>query len=435
MWQLRTTTQGSPETRRRQRRRLVGYVAGLAAVLLPLALIAWAGAPPESRFSARMVDLTQVSDSVLARPRVAVLEVDTADIQHLLANPGMRGRRWERLGRVAFLADGKVTFESVVGVRIAGRSSRFLPVKSFRLFFRSSAGATRPTAQAVGLDGEVPYESLVLHGDVRPYGQTAGFHYSNSVAYAITRRLGLMTAATVPVTLVINGGKPAPYVTTEHLTAALLQHRLGVDSLVRYDLREVGDRARLSAVGPLAQLRARYGPIEGWTMEQVGTVVDLDNLVRWLLSILFNGTQDTAQGILIQDLGRPTAQWYWIPWDYDVSFGRLDAPGATDIDEYHLRWLKRAEPPDEHDARATLLRHLFRTSEPFRQRFQAAFLVARDSLLTPEFIEATVAEFEAAAATHGIADRRYQALIRQFLARRPAVLTAQLPALLDPAHP
>ncbi|MDZ4673329.1 MAG: CotH kinase family protein [Gemmatimonadota bacterium] len=404
-------------------------------VVLPLVAMAWLGTPAEGRVSARMVDLGRVPDSVLSRPRLAVLEVDTFDIRDLMDNPGQRGRRWERLGRIAFLTDGEVTFESVVGVRIAGRSSRFLPVKSLRLFFRASAGATRPAAAAVGLDGDVSYESLVLHGDVRPYAGTDGFHYSNSIAYAITRRLGLLTAATVPVTLVINGGAPAPYVTTEHLTAEILKRRLGIDSLVRYDLREPGDRASLELVGPLAQLRQRFGRTEGWTMEQIGTIVDLDNLLRWLLSILFNGTQDTAQGILLHDLDRDSAQWYWVPWDYDVSFGRLDEAGRFDIDDYHLRWLKRTDLAKEPDARATLLRHLFRTSEPFRQRFHTAFLVARDSLVTPEFLEATMAEFEAAASTHGIADVRYQALIRQFLTRRAAVLTAQLPAFLDPNHP
>jgi hypothetical protein len=407
--------------------RLAGYVAAVGAIaMLTSALSARTEdtAPPTS--ARRLVDLAVISDSVRQRPRVVVLELDRGELSEIVRNPGRRGRHWERVGRVAFLTDGQVTFESPVGVRVHGGSSRFLPQKSLRLYFRPSLQASHPRSADVGLEGDMEYESLILHGDVRPDTGSLAYHYANPISYAVARRLGIMTAATVPASLVINGRSPLPYVTSEHINPRLVARLVGHDSITVYNLRDDVEKERVRSEGPIAELTARFGAVDGWTMDQVGEVVDLDNLINWWISVMYCGTRDIAQGTLILDHTKSRARWSWMAWDYDISFGRLDNPAVARGEDFYLQWLEgRARAPDP-DARAVLLRRLFTSSEPFRRRFAERFVVARDSLLTQAFLDRTLAEYEQAAVVHGITDLRYQQKTRDFLMQRSAVLTEQL---------
>lgn len=433
MWKLETRAPVPPELRRRAQLRLAGYVAAVGAIALVTTALA---ARPEGGrgrddSAMRLVDLEAVPDTVLQRSRVVVLELDQRELTEIQRNPARRGRHWERVGNVAFLTDGKVTFESPVGVRVHGGSSRFLPQKSLRLYFRPSLEAVRPTGEQVGLDGDLPYESLVLHGDARPDTGTLQYHYANPIAYAIARRVGLMTAATVPASLVINGGTPRPYVTSEHINPRLVAHRLGHDSITVYNLRDGTDKERLLTEGPIAELTKRHGPSSTWTMEQIGAVVDLDNLASWFLSVMYCGTRDLAQGTLILDHTKAAGKWSWMAWDYDISFGRLDDPVKGRGEDSWLQWLDERSLAPNADARGVLLHRLLTSSESFRHRFAERFVVVRDSLLTQDFLDRTLTEYERAAEEHGITDVRYQRKTRDFLMQRSAVLTGQLRARLS----
>ncbi len=431
MWKQETPSVSSTPHERRRRLRLAAYACAIVAIAGMTGAMSELARANAMRAESRYVDLRAVPDSVLRRPRVVVLEVDRDELNEIIAHPGQRGRHWERVGRIAFLSDGRLTFESPVGVRVHGGSSRYLPVKSLRLFFRPSLGATRPTSAEVGLEGDATYETLILHGDVRPDTGGMEFHYANPVSYAIAQRLGISTAATVPSSVVINGGQPLPYVTSEQLNPALLRARLGSDSAIIYNLRDVRDKERLRTEGPLAELHERFGQTSTWTMEQVGEVVDVENLINWFLSVVFCGTRDIAQGTLVHDPARAGAQWFWIGWDYDMSFGRLDDPGGGRAEDFHMKWLFSPVRAPDPDARAVILRHLFRTSASFRERFARRFVVARDSLVTARFLDGTLSTFERAATDNGITDRRYQMVMRDFLTRRSAVLTRQLQAQLS----
>lgn len=427
MWKLETDAVVPPEVRRRARVRLAGYVAAVGAIaVLTSALSARTDDPRRPNEALRLVDLAVIPDSVLQRPRVVVLELDQRELTEIVRNPERRGRHWERVGNVAFVSEGRVTFESPVGVRVHGRTSRFLPQKSLRLYFRPSLQASRPESREVGLAGDMQYETLVLHGDVRPDSGTLAYHYANPISYAIARRVGILTVATAPTTLVINGGAPRPYVTTEHINPRLVARLVGHDSLTVYNLRDDVDEERVRVEGPIAELTARFGAPETWTLDQVEEVVDVDNLINWFLSVMYCGTRDIAQGTLILDHTKTRGRWSWMAWDYDVSFGRLDHATPVPAERFYLQWLdNRANTPDP-DARAVLLRHLVASSEPFRRRFADRFVVVRDSLLTQSFLDQTLAEYEQAALAHGIPDRRYQQKTRDFLMQRSAGLTEQL---------
>jgi hypothetical protein len=432
MWRQETNSAFPEQVRQRRRVLLLGYLAGVATLALLTVAFSTVTSPVDGRARSPFVDLRAVPDSVLRRPHVVVLEIGEADFRDLANNPGQRGRHWERLGRAAFLADGKLTFETPVGVRIHGGSSRFLPLKSLRLFFRRSINATRPAAADVGLAGDMRYESLILHGDVRPDTGTLEFHYSNPIAYTVAERMGVMTARTLPMSLVMNGGPPVPYVLSEHLGPEVIGERLGHKNIRVYNLRDDADKKRLETEGPLAELTARYGGKENWTRERIGEVVDLDNLSRWFITLMFCGTRDLAQGMLVHDPERVGAKWFWVAWDLDMSFTRLEADIAPRAETFHLNVLIGNSGKDA-DMRRVLLRHLVKTSPSFRRDFVALFETARDSLITPAFLDETLVKYEHAAAVNGITDARYQVIIRDFLARRATILTEQLRTKFEPS--
>ncbi|MDE2994563.1 MAG: chitobiase/beta-hexosaminidase C-terminal domain-containing protein, partial [Chloroflexota bacterium] len=85
-------------------------------------------------------------------------------------NAERRGRAWERPVTVEWLSpEGEVGFSVSAGLRIHGSSSRVLPKKSFRLYFRGEYGPTELAYPLFGPEPGQTYDRLVLRsrGGVR----------------------------------------------------------------------------------------------------------------------------------------------------------------------------------------------------------------------------------------------------------------------------
>jgi hypothetical protein len=387
--------------------------------ILPAALATIATAGP-GRPRAGLVDLRAIPDSVLRRPAVAVLAVDGDGLAELYDHPFQRGRRWERVGQVAFLTNGAVQFESPVGVRVHGGGSRQQNPKSLRLFFRTALEAVDAPGRRIGFQRDREHQSLVLHSDRRAEAGGMAWHYVNPIAYEFARRLGVMTAETAPISVVINNAPPRPYILTEYLDLDWLEDRFGHRNFSIFDTKDSAVHEAITAEGPLAELTTRFGAQQNWTLENVAQVIDIDSMSRWFLTVLFCGTRDAAQGKLVRDRSRPDAKWFWVAWDLDHSFGRKDVFSAQTWELDHFEtMLGRNWTGPYRDARVVLLKHLFGTSDEFRQSFARRFMTARDSLLTPAWIDSTLSRYEGLAAINGVTDTGYQATIREFLAKRP----------------
>lgn len=418
----------------RVQRRLAWYVAGTFAIALFTFLLGGMSSTADARVGAPLPRRLLLRDSILARPSVAVLEVDPKELGELYENPKSRGRRWERAGTVAFMKGSSVEFASPVGIRIHGDASREAKVKSLRLYFRRSLASRTPTSHDLGLSGNRTFASIVLHGDVRSDWNGVEIHYASPLGYDMARRLGILAAHTSPITLIINDRPPLPYVVTERIDVDFLAARFGHRKFRSFDTKDDKQRKAYEAIGPLAVLQQRFGDQSNWTLERINQVVDVDNLARWFLLMSWCGTRDELQGAIVHDDSRPESPWFWIAWDMDYGFGRKsrsrEAPWR--VDTFKRLFLNdpnlRADRNEE--TRIVLLRHLFSTSEPFRQSFARMFVEARDSLLTPRFIEERLAFYEMNAARHGVSDTRYQATIREFLQHRPDELRQQINAFL-----
>jgi hypothetical protein len=392
----------------------------LCAVIVTLGSgIEWLDPFPEDRYQVQLSAETLPSTRAVSPRSVAegmeVLSVVVHDdALHdpeggLLTHPGARGRLWERPGYASYFTDGRLRLASSAGLRIhGGRSRRYSPVKSFRLYFRQKYGL--PAVPADLLFGEGPANNLtsvIAHNDVRKDRKGREWHLVNPLAYDIARRLGGITPRARPMQFYLNGEKQGVYVLTERINDEFFEARFGHAD---FDINSGRSRT---------QLRRWLRTTKPFTMERVGAVVDLPNLTSWALTVLFCATTDVLplrQSPLVRDLRDPAARWFWVTWDLDHSFMDvyLGAPQPWLLDTY-ARLLSRSEP------RSQILTRLLRTPD-FSRYFSDRLSAALNHQLTPEFLEERFGFYREAALRRGVADTRYLTVLDTFLKERPQVL-------------
>ncbi|MDP6609868.1 MAG: CotH kinase family protein [Vicinamibacterales bacterium] len=419
-------------------------LAGLAG--LPIAFLAvgiWmerggvgpsAGAPPPPRVEAADLDAGAVE---LGWPLMSVTLApdDLHDPRTgILANPEERGREWERRGTLEYYDEGELQFASDVGVRVHGGSSRLTsPIQSFRLYFREEYGAEQ-FAPGVIFDASAdPIDRLVAHNDLRTRfrrqarperaeSDRAYWHFVNPLAYDLATRIGAVAPQTKPARFFLNGAFLGVYVLTEYVTIPeFFESRFGYGQFS-------ADEAAMTA---LSRWLDESG--ESLTMARAAEQVDLENLTRWFLSVLFAGTGDPFQGPgQFYDATRASGGWLWVNWDMDLSFRRAgvnmferlrDQPGER----------RRGRRPSE--PRARLMTHLLANDAEYRRFFMTRFEAMLNHQLTPEFLDERFAHYEQIALDYEVESVAYLEMLREFLDRRAGILWAQTAQQLGTGAP
>ena len=333
----------------------------------------------------------------------------------ILANRTESGREWERPASMSYFDQGKLLFATGVGIRIHGGSSRVRDRKqSFRLYFRRQYGADQFEPGLLFDDTTEPLRHLVVDHDEAAHDSDRTWHFINPLAYDIARHVGCITVQTQPVRFFLNGEWQGVYVLSEHISDEYLESHFG--------------HADFQHEPPAFQaLSSWLGEQHPVTMAKVAPVIDLDNLTRWLLSVLFCATVDSIQGPgQFRDARDPNARWFWINWDMDGSFSTTryaEAPWEFDAFQEVLdragaprRLRRRSEPRPE------LLTTLFAEDQAYREYFKKIFVEVMNHRLTPEFLTARFEYYREIAHTYGLADTSYLETLRDFLTYRPAVL-------------
>jgi len=345
----------------------------------------------------------------------------------IVANPKKRGMRWERSAYVSFFERGSLTFATGTGLRVHGGKSRNVPEPSYRLHFRKVYGREQFAPGALFSGTRDPIRSLVVHNDVRRHTREKEpeyWRFVNPLAYDVAARIGCLVAETLTVRLLVNGEDLGPYVLTEHLDENDVAARLGHRDFVLVDTKPDQGPKEVKFGDP-----AVYDEFIAWatgaaplTLEQAAARVDIENLARWFLSVLYLGPTDHNQGMQVLDRSRPGATWFWINWDMDHSFvdrrNQADHPWEFDAFSGVLT--------DKHDLRAPILGRLLRDSPEFRDYFSRLFVDAMNHRVTREFVESRIAHYEALAVAHGVQDRAYVAKEREFVKHRHEVLRDQM---------
>jgi hypothetical protein len=407
---------------RRQRLLLLAVPLGLMLVGLL--------AEPARRFAALRFAAQRTADAMPSSTAVPASEVargfplmsvyieprDLSDPRTgLWPNKLKRGQDWEKPATVSYFDGGRLLFASGVGIRVHGDLSRRIsPVLSYRLYFRRQYGAEEFKPGLLFDRTSDPLHHIVLHNDLFWDGHSMYWHFIDPLAYDISHAIGCITVQTKPVRFFLDGKFQGVYVATEHISSAFFQSHFGHSDFNQSN----------RAYDELYREITNEHPL---TMATVAQVVDLENLTRWYLSVLFCATDDTYQGAQLRDETREGSRWFWINWDMDHSFLDFDGRAAVpwEHDTFRLmmeRIAERRRGRQDNEVRAYILTTLFAEDPDYREYFKKLFDEVMNYKITPAFLDERFEHYADIARTYGVDDTRYLTGLREFLTRRPAIL-------------
>ncbi len=355
----------------------------------------------------------------------------------ILANVRARGRAWERTGALSYFDDGELRFASSVGVRLHGGGSRITSeVQSFRVYFREEYGADA-FGEGLLFDGASdPLQRLILHNDVRRglprsrEGRSATaaerrrhrcrggrpgrlfWSFSNPLAYDIAERIGAIVPRTKPVRFFLNGKWQGVYVVTEYVDVP--------NNPVFFDAHF--GHAQFSAdLAQMEELWAWLVELEPpLTMHTISERINVENMTRWFLSVLYCATGDAFQGPgQFRDETLQRGEWFWINWDMDQSFRLQSVDSFYDLLQQPG---KRRRGRRDSEPRAAVLTHMLREDPEYLDYFKREFARMLNQQVTLEFLDERYRYYEGVARSYGVEDLRYLEALREFFSKRHDVL-------------
>jgi hypothetical protein len=362
----------------------------------------------------------RVPESAIASgaPVLSVL-VDSGWLAELEANPLARGRDWERPAYVALVEDGKLAFASGAGLRLHGGAGRERKqTRGYRLYFRKRYGAPALPGEQLGAE----LAGLELHRVVlrNRSGLLAG-----PLALDLMRAAGVPAPRSRAVELYLDGERLGPFQAGEFIDRWYLAEHFGHDDFDLVQTKQ--NRGQATDPVELGEAAAWEKLVDSAQQPRLHPerLVDLDNLIRWMATILYCGTHDAFQGDLARDRSRPDARWFTIAWDLDASFttgrrARRDA-WAQDLALHYL--FTDDDPPI--DPRARILR-LQLERAPFRRRFAATMLELMNHRFTAELRERRFEHYSREAARLGVDLGPRVVELRDYFARREPELRRQI---------
>jgi formylglycine-generating enzyme required for sulfatase activity len=360
---------------------------------------------PAALPSSRAVPLVEIS-SGLPVLSLSLKEGDLHDpATGLLLNKMKHGEEWEREGSVSYFDGGKLVFATGVGVRIHGGSSRHVaPRPGFRLYFRRQYGLRELPRGVLFSQDAQPIRRLIVHDDFRrEWG--VDWYFVNPFAYDIARKMGAIAPETKPVRFFVNGEYYGPFVLTERFDERYFAAHFGYEDVLLSQ----------EEMNKLFDWMVRNRPL---TMKSVSEQVNIDNLTRWFLAVLFCATRDPYQGPgQYLDQTKQTGGWFWVNWDMDQSFR------SWNLDSYQYilervgegrRGRNRAEP------RAFLLTHLIAEDPEYRDYFKRTAQRILNHHVTDAFLMQRYDHYLDTATKLGVTRLDYLVRLRDFLERRRA---------------
>lgn len=254
----------------------------------------------------------------------------------IYANPGQRGREWERPVTVEWLSpEGELGFSVGAGLRIHGGIGRSTAKQSFRLYFRGEYG---PRALEYPLFGVVPsqtYDRLVLGaGSNDSWSWTEGqaiwperepVYVRDQLVRDLHGVMGQIAARGRWIEVYLNGAYWGLYNLTERIDDTFLATHFDYDY---WDLFRTGEHEAWDAfvdwiTGADLSAAAQY--------EQALQQLDVENFTSFIILHLWAGNTDWGGGNWFAARMRygPDARWRLFVWDADATFGMFRGIAAT----------------------------------------------------------------------------------------------------------
>lgn len=339
----------------------------------------------------------------------------------IVTNATRRGRQWERLAYVSYYENRELLFSTGAGLRIHGGSSRKSKNRKhyFRLYFRKDYGAGQFPPGILFEPETEPLKRLVLRNDLQ-----RDWPFISPLAFDVSRRIGCVAPQAKPVQFFLNGELRGIYWLSEHLSKRQWASHFGHDNFIFYRYKSVKDEETLKAYGEVIRL-GRNMRVK-MTMEEAGKYIDVDNLSRYIFSMIFCGTTDPFQGVAVLDKSRPGAKWFWINWDMDHSFMDLYRRKAKNKKRKIWEQDGFEEVVGKSLIRSVLFTRLLNESPRYRSYFIQLATYLLNHRINAEFLNSRINHYEQLAISYGIQDLSFINRYRLFAQHRPAFARKQM---------
>jgi hypothetical protein len=356
----------------------------------------------------------------------------------ILTHKLKRGLDWERLGYVSHYEDGNLVFASGVGVRLhGGDATRRWEWRKpgYRLYFRNVYGLNQIEPGMLFDVESKPMKHLVIVADTPEYAP-----FINCVAYKISKQIGAIVPESKSILFYLNGKFIGTYAAVEHVHKRQWEYHVGHNNFVFYITKGKSDE-RSTRLHDSFKKWARDLNIK-ISMKEAAKRVDLDNLSRQIISIVFLGTTDWRQGAAVLDLNKPDAKWTWINWDMNHSildglseWGWLEGITRESWEQegFELilagkKWYVRNAKVRSlriWDVRSILFARLIKESPEYCEYFVRLMMDILNHRLRDDFFQPLIERYKRLAISYGF-EREAYTRIEKYVQNRPAFLRKQI---------
>ena len=343
-----------------------------------------------------LLDSLSLGDQELQRKSIAGLPTLAIDISEqdlfsneygILKNYAGHGRDWERLSYVRYFRDGEQILNTFTGLRLhGGDPGRELGLVNFRIYFRDEYGDSSVRQELIFKEKQ----GLIKRLSVKQ-SQWEKWPLNSPIAYEIGDHLGALTPTTELVQLYLNGEDKGLYYLVPHLG----ENQIGL-MFPELDLKYFRYRGRQhDADHYFVQADFWYRLSKAETIDKnfADQFFDLENLIAQIITIVFSGTGDFCQGVILKD-DIPSGKLFWYMWDMDHSFLdiRVDIDGQSKL---HERWekspsidtfFKLQERVGEDCPRSYLFKSLVNFDPSFRYEAISRLISAINHQLTDSYL-------------------------------------------------
>ncbi len=305
----------------------------------------------------------------------------------ILKNPAQHGRKWERIAYIRYAKEGKFVFNTFAGIRLQGGNiGRLKGLINFRLYFRKKYGLSS-VKSSVFFSGT---EGIIKRVAVKQ-SEWVDWPLNSPIGYDITRRLGGLAPHTSPVLLFLNGKNLGLYYLVPHLGEKQIEVDFSNKDMKYFRWRGRVHPADSAFITNDFWVRLRALEEDGDLNEDsVRNYFDLDRLIANVFAVVFAGTGDFVQGVILKE-NKKGSKMFWYQWDMDHSF--LDL--AADIKGKKTNIKRWQKPPHisylfhnkDRFPRIRILQALMEYDPDFKEKILRKMLFMLNYRLTDEYFK------------------------------------------------
>ncbi len=259
------------------------------------------------------------------------------------ANYHERGREWERPAVMQFFDKGEPVYETAVGIRIHGGSSRAVEQKSFNVYLRKDYGTGKleydlfDGANKSEANGEVidKYDSFVL----RNGGNDCKFsRIRDKLIQGLVSDRKFLTLKMAPCIVFIDGEFWGHYEITEKITNDLISDHYDVNKknvvLIKNDELEDGEEADLDEFNEFKEWIKKSDLSDPAKYAELKEKIDMEAFAEYMSTQIYICNYDLSERNIciwkvrepVSDEGVADGRWNFILFDTEYSSSLYDSP-------------------------------------------------------------------------------------------------------------